>query len=187
MFHNILVSVDGSAHAARALQEAIGLAEEANARLTILTAISKPSRWICSSALTAGAYQQMASDFELEARDVLRRAVDLVPESISVTKILTHEPIRDALMRRIEAGCHDLLVMGSRGRGAWRASVMGSVSHYALNHSPIPVLVMREDGATLAGERSVSADPSSGPRRDRPGPTPSPIRPPRHADLPGTG
>src|SRR5581483_7234307 len=108
MFRNLLVSVDGSAHSVRALQEAIDLAQESRARLTILTAVPKPSGWICSSALTAGAYQAMANDFEVQARQILSEAVDQVPDSIPVTKILTHEPIRDAVMRRIQEGCYDL-------------------------------------------------------------------------------
>src|SRR5438552_15783042 len=140
MFRNILVSIDGSSHADRALAEAIDLATESHARLTIITAVPKPSRWICSSAFTAGSYQTMATDFEREFEQILRDAVDRVPASIPVTKILTHEPIREALMRCIEDGCHDLLVMGSRGRGAVSSSLLGSVSHHALNHSPIPVL-----------------------------------------------
>ena len=177
MFRNILVSVDGSEHAARALQEAIDLAQESNARLTILTAVPKPSRWICSSALTAGAYQTMANDFEVEARDILRHAVDQVPDSIPVTKILTHEPIREALMRRIDEGCHDLLVMGSRGRGAVSASLLGSVSHYALNHSPVPVLIMRSDGTVPAFEERASREAD----RPRAQPTPSPLQGPQAA------
>jgi nucleotide-binding universal stress UspA family protein len=63
-----------------------------------------------------------------------------------VTKILTREPIREALNHRLATGEYDLLVIGSRGRGALSASLLGSVSHYALNHSPIPVLIVHEDG-----------------------------------------
>ena len=32
--------------------------------------------------------------------------------------------------------------MGSRGRGALSSSVLGSVSHFALNHSAVPVLII---------------------------------------------
>jgi nucleotide-binding universal stress UspA family protein len=177
MFRNILVSVDGSPHAARALQEAIDLAEESRARLTLLTAVPKPSRWICSSAFTVGAYQAMANDFEVEARRILDEAVDRVPATIPVTKILTHEPIRRALMRRLDDGCHDLLVMGSRGRGAVSASVLGSVSHYALNHSPVPVLIMRADDPAPAIRPGRGEEPVRTLQPDRP----APLQGPQHA------
>src|SRR3979490_572323 len=42
VFHNILVAVDGSAHADQALTEAIDLAKGAHARLTLLMAIVPP-------------------------------------------------------------------------------------------------------------------------------------------------
>ena len=65
-----------------------------------------------------------------------------VPSSIPVTSILSEKPIREVLMQRLRRGEYDLLVMGSRGRGAISASLGGSVSHYALNHSPVPVLIV---------------------------------------------
>jgi nucleotide-binding universal stress UspA family protein len=150
MFRNILISVDGSDHSVRALQEAIDLAEPAGARLTIITAIPQCANWVGGpmAAFPPG-------EFERDYAAVLERAVDLVPASIPVTKILTRRPIRTALSRELATGKHDLLVMGSRGRGALTASLMGSVSHYALNHSPVPVLVVHareEEPAAAAGE-----------------------------------
>jgi hypothetical protein len=55
---------------------------------------------------------------------------------------LTDEPIRPALIEQIKRGGHDLIAMGSRGRGAIRAALLGSVSHYVLHHTPIPVLIV---------------------------------------------
>src|SRR5213592_4301250 len=116
MFRNILVAVDGSHHADHALTEAIDLAEAGNGRLTILTAIPRPPAWMSTPA-TAAACRPLSEELERESAEILRAAVERVPESTPVTKILTHEPIRTALMHEA-ATSHDLLVMGSRGRGA---------------------------------------------------------------------
>jgi nucleotide-binding universal stress UspA family protein len=146
MFQNILVSVDGSPDAERALSEAIDLARVTNGRLTILTAIVHPPSW-AYSGINAGAAQQVALELEQEAKDVLRRAEDSVPRDVPVTTILTPDPIRQALIKRVEEGHHDLVVMGSRGRGAVASTVLGSVSHHMLHHSPVPVLIVHADRA----------------------------------------
>ncbi len=146
MFRNILVAADGSRHAQRALAEAIDIAEAGHGRLTILTSIPRPPAWI-STPSTAAASAPLALQLEAESAEALEHAVGRIPASVPVTKILTHEPIRDALLERIASGHHDLLVMGSRGRGAITASLLGSVSHYALNHAPIPVLIVHADEA----------------------------------------
>jgi nucleotide-binding universal stress UspA family protein len=142
MFHNILVCVDGSEHAERALGEAIDLAATQRSRLTLLTAVSRPPYW-ANTPLTAAGVEPLAVDLRKEAEKTLRAAVDRVPDSVPVTKILTEDPIREALIGQIKTGRYDLVVMGSRGRGALSASLLGSVSHYALNHSDVPVLIVR--------------------------------------------
>jgi len=144
MFHNILVSIDASRHSDAALTEAIDLAQSGNARLTFLTAVQKPTTWTTTAAVAG---ENLAAELEREANRTLCRAVDRVPESIPVTKILTHEPIRAALSHQLETGKYDLLVLGSRGRGALTASLLGSVSHYALNHGRVPVLIVHASGS----------------------------------------
>ena len=162
MFSNILVCVDGSAHAERALSEAIDLAVAERSRLTILTAIPRPPYWACNPVTAAG-IEPLANDLAAEAKAALKAAVDRVPASVPVTKILTHEPIREALMERLRSGQHDLVVMGSRGRGALTASLLGSVSHYALNHSQVPVLIIHtEDEAPQRHADDVAVEAGAG-------------------------
>lgn len=161
MFRHILVCVDGSAHAERALSEAIDLATAERSRLTILTAIPRPPYWACNPATAAG-IEPLANDLAEEAKATLKGAVDRVPASIPVTKILTREPIREALMARIRSGEHDLIVMGSRGRGALTASLLGSVSHYALNHSQVPVLVIHTEDEASQAQSVESAEEAAG-------------------------
>ncbi len=144
MFRNILVSVDGSPHAQRALDEAVDIARAGRGRLTILTAVCQPPAWAASS-IAAGAAALSALDLEREAVQVMREAVNRVPDDVPVTTLISRRPIRSALMKAARCGNYDLLVMGSRGRRALAASLLGSVSHYALNHSPIPVLIVHSD------------------------------------------
>jgi nucleotide-binding universal stress UspA family protein len=151
VFHNILVAVDGSAHADKALSEAIDIARGSRAKLTIMTAVSEP-RTGMTMALAAGAAAGLGPALLREADHILRAAADRVPDDISVTTILTEKPIRSAILKRVGEGHHDLVVMGSRGRGAVKSAVLGSVSHHVLHHSPVPVLIVHADSPDPDGE-----------------------------------
>jgi nucleotide-binding universal stress UspA family protein len=144
MFHNILVAVDGSLHSDLALSQAIDLAESERSRLTLMTGVGP----VPPVALAAGtpALPEMSRGARADPEKIIARARERVPHDIPVTTIVTEEPIRPALIKQIRKGHHDLVVMGSRGRGAVRSALLGSVSHYVLHHSPIPVLIAHEDG-----------------------------------------
>lgn len=152
MFHKVLVAVDGSPHADEALTHAIDLAESEHTRLTLMTAVAEipgPARWLAGAALS-----DLIEDVSAEAEAILGRARDRVPDDLPVTTVLTDQPIRLALIRQITDGHHDLVVMGSRGRGAVRSALLGSVSHYVLHHSPVPVLIVHAEQS--AGRPAVS-------------------------------
>ena len=142
MFHNILVCVDGSEHAERALGEAIDLATTQRSRLTLLTAVSRPPYW-ANTPLTAAGIEPLAVDLQKEAEKTLRAAVDQVPDSVPVTKLLTEDPIREALICQIKTGKYDLVVMGSRGHGDIVNLVLGSVATKVLAKCSVPVLLIR--------------------------------------------
>ena len=149
MFHNILVAVDGSPDADEALAQAIDLAENEHTRLTLITGVQLlPS--IAYIGLAGVPLSQIEADARASAEGVLRSARDRVPGDIPITTILTENPIRGALIEQIKRGRHDLIVMGSRGRSAVRATLLGSVSHYVLNHSPIPALIVHADAEPIA-------------------------------------
>jgi nucleotide-binding universal stress UspA family protein len=141
MFHNVLVAVDGSPDADEALAQAIDLAESEHTRLTLITADAQ----IPATAYLTPVINALIAENRAESEAVLRRARDRVPDNLPVTTILTEQPIRTAMLQQIEAGHHDLVAMGSRGRGAVRSALLGSVSHYVLNHSPVPVLIVHAE------------------------------------------
>jgi nucleotide-binding universal stress UspA family protein len=144
MFQNILVAVDGSPDADQALTQAIDLAESQHARLTLFSAVVTPPAAAYFGAGGAVA-ATLAGGAETETETILRRAVQRVPDGVSVSTVQSSESVRTALIHQIKSGHHDLVVMGSRGRGALRSALLGSVSHYALNHSPVPVLIAHAD------------------------------------------
>jgi nucleotide-binding universal stress UspA family protein len=148
MFHSILAAVDGSADADQALLQAIDLAESQHARLTLFSAVAVPpaAAYIGASGAAATA---LLSNAESDAEATLRAAAERVPDGVSVSTVLSREPVRTALIDQIEAGAHDLVTMGSRGRGAVRSALLGSVSHYVLHHSPVPVLIVHADSAPM--------------------------------------
>ncbi len=144
MFHNILVAVDGSADADRALEQAIDLADCEHARLTLFSAVVLPSA-AAYVGVGGEVVAKLVRDSEADTDAILRAAVELVPDDVSVSSVSSREPVRPTLLRQIKDGHHDLIVMGSRGRGALRSMLLGSVSHYVLHHSPVPVLIVHAD------------------------------------------
>jgi nucleotide-binding universal stress UspA family protein len=142
MFHHLLVAVDGSSHADRALAEAIDLARTQQASLTIVAAVPGATPF---ASLGGFPPATLSEEITAEFTAIIDRAVESVPEGIPVKTMLIREPAREALIEQARAGTVDLIVMGSRGRGAIRSTLLGSVSHHVINHSPIPVLIVHAD------------------------------------------
>ena len=69
------------------------------------------------------------------------------------TRLLDGDPARE-LLRAARDGDHDVLVMGSRGRGRMTAALLGSVSNRVMHDAEIPVIVIHrprgDDGPDLA-------------------------------------
>jgi nucleotide-binding universal stress UspA family protein len=163
MFRNILVAVDGSPDADEALLQAIDLAVSEHSRLTVSTGTPAPP----AVAYCGGAGALAAEAIAAESEKVLVRARDRVPANLHVTAVLVGHPIGEALVHQVQQGHHDLIVMGSRGHGAVRSAVFGSVSQSVLHHSPVPVLIVHAEqsrhlrsvavGASVPGERETTA------------------------------
>jgi nucleotide-binding universal stress UspA family protein len=150
VFRDILVAVDGSAHADRALEEAIDLARLSGGSLTLVTVAPELSTWF----LAAGAglppavdLAQLREDLIREYRQMLEQAEARVPDGVGSTALVLEGRVGEAIVRQARAGGHDLVAMGSRGRGELRSMVLGSVSHQVLHDSPVPVLIvhLKED------------------------------------------
>jgi nucleotide-binding universal stress UspA family protein len=129
--HRVVVGVDGSEGATRALEWAAAEADRANAVLEINTAYSPGYEFI-----TPAEVQVTMQNLIVEATN---RVAEVAPgvEVIGVThegspaKILV-EASRDA----------DLLVVGSRGLGGFKGLLLGSVSQQCSQHAKCPILIV---------------------------------------------
>lgn len=146
MFRNILVAIDGSADAEEALGHAIDLADAEHARLTIFSCIPSPPPFAYST-IGGAAIADLADKVREETEAIVAGARERVPEGVSVTTVVKSDPPKQALLRQVKEGEHDLVVMGSRGRGAVRSALLGSVSHHVLHHSHVPVLIAHSESA----------------------------------------
>lgn len=138
MFKSILVAWDGSEHARRALAEAVDIAHTQDARLTLLTVAAPLHAW--------PGYVPPVSEADLisAAEKILAEGEALVPDGIPVSGRTAAGDPGVELLKRAGAADHDLIVMGSRGRGAVRSAFLGSVSHFVLNHTTVPVLIVHD-------------------------------------------
>jgi nucleotide-binding universal stress UspA family protein len=144
MFRRLLVAFDSSAHSQRALDEAIELARANRGSVTVMTVAPDPSR-LWSVGLGYGDplnLDGLGDQVDRQYQSMLDGALHAVPADIPVTAILKRGAAATALIDETHTRDHDLIVMGSRGRGDLRSLLLGSVSHHVLQASPIPVLVV---------------------------------------------
>jgi nucleotide-binding universal stress UspA family protein len=144
MFRRLLVAFDGSAHSQHALDEAIELARANHGSVTVMTVAPEPSR-LWAAGLGYGDplnLDGLGDQVERQYRNMLDHVVSALPADVPVTSILRRGAAAATLLEEIRAGGHDLIVIGSRGRGELRSLLLGSVSHHVMQASPIPVLVV---------------------------------------------
>ena len=146
-YKTIVVPVDGSENAKRALEHALSVADRNEAQLivvhvaNIVSAISNFDQTPISGGYVS---EQIAEDMEENGKQILDDIVKEIPswfkEVKSVFEVGSPGPALLAVAKKYDA---DLIVMGSRGLGPLKGLFMGSVSSYVTSHSTCPVLIVK--------------------------------------------
>jgi nucleotide-binding universal stress UspA family protein len=133
----IVVGVDGSSSATRALQWAARQAEVTGAELHVVGAWN----W----AATYGYVPTGEFDWEQETSSMLDEAIGKAVsagDGVHLRKYVTQGHPAQVLLDASEGA--DLLVVGSRGHGGFTGMLLGSVSQYLVTHARCPVVVVRD-------------------------------------------
>lgn len=143
---DIIVGVDGSEQAQEALEWAL---DEARLRGTDVKAVyaylpMPPDMYGFPGAMVAGQFDQVTEEYERQAGQVLREAVDKArarADGVTLTPVTAsgEAPVQALIDRSRDA---ELLVVGTRGKGGFTGMLLGSVSQQVVQHAHCPVVVV---------------------------------------------
>ena len=143
-FRMILCPVDFSPPSTRALEYALSLAREADARLMVLHVLESYVDAVKLSEVS----QFTVPEFEQHRKDdALERLRALIPADAREwctpeEVVITGKPHREIVRVASDAGA-DLIVMGVHGRGAVDLMVFGSTTNQLLREAKCPILTLR--------------------------------------------
>jgi len=139
-FATILCPTDFSAAANKAVAYAKRLAQEADAKLILMTAVE----WPFGDEVTSGAVAELQKSIASNASDALTR---LLPRPASngprAQAIVAVGKASAAIVKVARARSVDLIVMGVSGRGALDVALLGSTTHHVIREGAWPVLTVR--------------------------------------------
>jgi nucleotide-binding universal stress UspA family protein len=146
VFLNILVAFDGTPPAKRALEHAVDLARAMNSMLTLILVAPQPAQ---SAAVAGISSERMRKELDDWARRLLGEATAELPDDVIAHTVQRTGDAGPEIVKELERGSYDLIVLGSRARGKARERLLGSVNGYVHFHSKVPLLSVPENSALV--------------------------------------
>ena len=149
MGRKILVALDGSEYADRALDLALDFAAKYSAEIVLLSVIDCIHTPIVAErvgVLQPLDWEQYLENLKAFHEQILFRAMNKVKEDkplLKVTKELAEGRPTDEIIRAVRHRGIDMIFMGSHGLGGIKEFFLGSVSDRIANEAPCPVLIVR--------------------------------------------
>lgn len=144
----ILLAVDGSAYSDAAVEEVVKRPWPAESEVKVITAVEMPVlTGIEPWAVSPDYFEQVEKATRGAAEDVIKRAMsklnNIDDKTLKIsTEIIQGSP-REVIVEEAEKWHADLIVMGSRGLGAWNRLLLGSVSSAVVHHAKCSVEIVR--------------------------------------------
>ncbi|MBB3113847.1 nucleotide-binding universal stress UspA family protein [Paenibacillus phyllosphaerae] len=142
LFSHAVVAFDGSVQSWKALEYAVHLAENGQAEsLSVVHVYSFPYLAVPDAVVYAPAeLQKEMYDQASVLIDEAAKRIEHLPNAR--TELMQGSPAQ-SLLEYADKHQASLIVIGSRGLGGIREFMMGSVSHNVVQHSAVPVLVVK--------------------------------------------
>ena len=136
----IVIATDGSPQAREAVEYGLELAAAENAKAVLLQ-VMPPTDW--TRLDRGGLLRPLGDELPLHEAPALGEAAELAVESgVSFTTVVVAGRPADEIVAYADSIGADLIVIGSRGRGAVAGVLLGSVSRDVLRESRTPVVVV---------------------------------------------
>ena len=146
MIRKILVALDGSEHAEKALDFAVDLAEKYSAEVVLLSIVPYTDLVLVSmvpSSIKEESYLIKLRDYYKEVLSkALRKTMKIRPNLKVSTKLTEGQPA-DKIVETVKEGSFDIIVMGSRGMSGIKEFLLGSVSHRVADKASCAVLIVK--------------------------------------------
>jgi len=134
----LLVAVDGSVHGEKALRKAALLALSAPSYEIAVVYVIEVREFASLVAETN------TEEMEAEGKKVLQDSLEiLMSEGVSASSHLLHGPPVSKILEFAETFRPDMIVTGSRGMGATKGALIGSVSSSLSKRANTSVLIVR--------------------------------------------
>ena len=147
---NIVLAIDGSPNANRAVRLVARLVPAHDAHVTLVHAVellAPTSRGPSVHGLRASIARELKR-INAERSEAAQKALNRAAEELNRagwrtrTRLRNGEPLREVL-DTVSAAQAELVVVGARGTSGVRHLLLGSVAEGVLNRSPVPVLIVR--------------------------------------------
>ena len=147
MFDKVLVALDGSEHAQKALDTAVKLAQRCDAELILFHAIQLSAlRGDYHAMVTPAArkiYRGLGREQGEAILDDAAKTAKKMGHKKIVRSIVESDSTAKAILAAADEAGVDLLVVGTRGLTGLREMTMGSVAHKVTAAAKCPVMIIR--------------------------------------------
>lgn len=144
MFRHILVALDGSDCAHKALDLAVNLAKEQGARCTVCTVVDVVRAAASMTFATGDIVNEWIATLNEDARHIERAAIEKYANSgVAIETVVLEGSPAAALIDVAKREGADLIVMGSHGRTGLKRLWLGSVAELVVQEATTPILIVR--------------------------------------------